>query len=404
MKINIDLTHIRDVVLPKFHDMLFNENRVQVLRGGRGSGKSYTWAEKLLFRILLNYNDIQHKFLVLRKSSANCDRSVVKQLQQVIDDWSLNKLIIYNRTSKTFKFTNGSEIMCTGIDEAEKVKSIVGITSIVLEEATEFTIQDFISLDLSMRGNIGTYFQLILAFNPISITNWIYTEFFIKKPKDVFYHHSTFRDNPYCGKGYAERLEILVGEDANAYNVLCNGEFGVLDGLIYTNWETTLEWPEVEGEVVCGLDIGYVHPMALVRVAEYKDGFIIDELYYETSKTVGDLINDLPNIIDTTNYMYADSARPDALEEIYRAGFNCHPAKKGPGSVKDGIDFVKSKKLYITERSTNLLKELQTYSWKKDRNGNTLEEPVKLYDDLLDSMRYSLVSHFANKVNYEIIT
>ena len=396
MRINIDLTHIRDVVLPAFHEALFNENRVQVLRGGRSSGKSYFWAQKVIFRVLLDYNKIKHIFVVLRKSSSNCDRSIVKQLQQVIDDWGVNKLVQYNKTSKIFKFSNGAEVMCTGLDDPLKIKGVFGVTGIVCDEATELTYQDFVSIDLSMRGKTNTYLQTILAFNPISITNWVYENFFMRKPKGVFYHHSTFRDNTYNSIDYRDRIETLVGQNKNMYNILCEGQWGILEGIIYDNYEVVDGWPEeIEGDTVYGLDPGYNHNYAMVRVAQYKDGYILDELFYETGKTTGDLIEVLPDLVGNKNdYMYCDSARPDNIEEIFREGYNIYSAIKGPGSVKESIDYLKRFKLYVTDRSTNLLKELQTYSWKQTKDGKYLDEPVKQFDDLADAFRYAIYSHF----------
>jgi len=91
--------------------------------------------------------------------------------------------------------------------------------------------------------------------------------------------------------------------------------------------------------------------------------------------------------------IYGDSEAPERIEEIKRAGFNIHPSAKGKGSVKDGIDFIKRKKLFVYKDSTNLIKELQSYKYKEDKDGNVLEEPVKFRDHACDSFRYAIWSY-----------
>jgi phage terminase large subunit len=84
--------------------------------------------------------------------------------------------------------------------------------------------------------------------------------------------------------------------------------------------------------------------------------------------------------------IFADSARPDTIEEISAHGFNIFNSDK---SVKDGINAIKSKPLMVVN-SPNLTKELRTYKWKVDKNGKPLDEPVKFNDDGMDAMRYGI--------------
>ena len=93
---------------------------------------------------------------------------------------------------------------------------------------------------------------------------------------------------------------------------------------------------------------------------------------------------------DIKGTIFADSAEPQRIEEIYRAGFDIHPARKI--SVRDGIDFVKRFKLYIDKESTNIIKEIKFYSYKVDKNGKVLDEPVKLNDHAMDAIRYAITN------------
>ena len=221
--INIDLTNIESVLNPAFVPLLYDQSRTILLRGGRGSGKSVAYAQKLIYRILnsLDKPDVKHNIIVFRKHSSNTNRSVVRQIRQVINDWSLNSLVEYFKVDKVFQFIDGSQIMITGIDEPEKIKSIHEPTSTVLEEGTEFTFDDFTQIDLSLRGKKPVYFQNILAFNPISVNNWIYKYFYQNgKLPNTHYHLSTFRDNLFIDEEYGERLEQLAEPPAAQQEVL----------------------------------------------------------------------------------------------------------------------------------------------------------------------------------------
>jgi phage terminase large subunit len=165
------------------------------------------------------------------------------------------------------------------------------------------------------------------------------------------------------------------------------GMTGKIEGLIYTNWHLVDAMPD-ELERVKGLDFGFNHPTALLDVAvdEQNKAIYVDELVYESGLIPQELIDRMTSVVPTDT-IYADAARPDTIEEIFRAGFNIHKADK---SVWDGIQKVKSYKIYITRRSTNVIKEIRSYKWKVDKNGKSLEEPVKFLDDAMDALRYAV--------------
>ncbi len=137
-----------------------------------------------------------------------------------------------------------------------------------------------------------------------------------------------------------------------------------------------------------GLDFGYNHPTALVKVTENDNKFFAEQLIFESHLTNQQLIERLKQLnINRNAEIFADYSRPEQIREIYLAGFNIKDANK---DVKKGIDSVKSKELYIHENSIDLIKELRTYSWKKDRNEKLIDEPVKINDDLCDALRYCI--------------
>jgi phage terminase large subunit len=396
--IHIDLSHTKDVILPTFYPLLHDTNPIMLLRGGRGSGKSYLWAEKIIYRILHDLNDCRHNIVVLRKWSEHCDRSVVKQIQRVIDDWRIGSLVSYNKIEKTFRFPQGSQIICLGANDPERLKSITDITSLVLEEATEFTDNYFVTIDLSMRGTPGTYLQTMMSFNPVNINCWVYQRFYKNGPQPgVTYHHSTYLDNPHNGPGYKARLDRICGENEYLKDVLINGEWGAVSGLIFSPNQWSIGKPDrLESENAYGLDFGWSNPTALIQVNRInEDTFYLKELVYSPELHNPELIGRMQTMGIGDQYIYADGARPEHIEEIYQAGFNIYPADKRPGSVWAGLTFCKRFKYIIDPESTNLIDEFRVYSWKKNKQGDTLEEPIKENDHAADAVRYVLFSHFA---------
>ena len=146
--------------------------------GGGGSGKSHEVAQKILLRIekavLLGYHE---GFLCLRKTSPDVKRSVFLLFKTYIDLWGLEG-ITTNKTDLSYTWPDGQFISCGGLDDPEKVKSIEDITGVWMEEATQFTLGDFRQLDLRLRGDVSSYFQIVMSFNPMDDASWINLEFF----------------------------------------------------------------------------------------------------------------------------------------------------------------------------------------------------------------------------------
>ncbi len=158
---------------------------------------------------------------------------------------------------------------------------------------------------------------------------------------------------------------------------------------IYTHYRIVDSFPVCDN-VCYGLDFGYNHPTALIKVGEQDNRIYAEELLYESKLTNDDLAYLVKTMVGITrrSVVYCDHARPEAIEELRRAGINAQPANK---AVWDGIKYVKSRPLNIVRTSANLVKEIKSYKWKVDKlTGTTMEEPVKFMDDAMDAMRYGI--------------
>jgi len=284
----------------------------------------------------------------------------------------------HNKSDLIYKYYNGSEIEFISVDQPTKIRGRKR-QYLWLNEANEFTYEDFRQLLLRTEK------QIFMDYNPADEYHWIYEKVLTRK--DVTLIKSTYKDNPYLDKTIVKEIESLADMDKNYWRIYGLGERGISETIIYNHWQFCDELPD--GEVIYGLDFGWNNPTALVKVVIKDKNFYCKEQLYQSYLTNQQLIEKLKGIVDQNSYIYADSAEPQRIEEIKRAGFNIKPADK---DIKKGIDTIKSHGLYITKDSVNLLKEIKSYSF-KEKDGRPLDEPIKLNDHLMDSIRYACHSH-----------
>ena len=210
-----------------YYDLQFNRNRYLVCFGGSGSGKSIFGAQKTILRTL---GEEGHRFLCIRKVANTLRSSIYQILLDQINDLGIRSEFEINKTEMRFTHVpTGNEILLAGLDDVERMKSIVGITSIWIEEATELTEDDFDQVDLRLRGETENYKQILLTFNPIAETHWLKKRFFDKKPENCTTHKTTFKDNAFIDDEYRKVLEQKASVSPNLYRIYYLGEWGKED-------------------------------------------------------------------------------------------------------------------------------------------------------------------------------
>lgn len=226
-KIRIDKQTFNDKYLPLYD----NNNRFKVLYGGSGSGKSEGAFRMMILHIVSRK---QMNVLVLRKHQTSARKSVFPLLVKIINEYGLSNIFdIRDTRMEIINKMNGNTIICTGLDDGEKIKSITfknGIlTTIMMEEANEFLEDDFKQLNLRLRGQSVSPFEIYVLFNPIiSKQHWIYRIFFENKKNNTFILHTTCDDNKYVDEGYKSELRELAKIDEIFYKVYYLGEFANL--------------------------------------------------------------------------------------------------------------------------------------------------------------------------------
>ena len=391
---------------PVFRQANKCRKRYRVLKGSAGSGKSVNIATDYILK-LMDPTFAGANLLVVRKVEATHRDSTFAELRAAIfrvcgDAWPVWWEFRVQPLEIRCKVT-GAKVLFRGTKdttEREKLKSISvdrgKITWIWVEEATELEEQDIDILDDRLRGilpNPNLYYQMTFTFNPVSASHWIKRRYFDTVDPDVMTHHSTYLENRFIDAAYHRRMEQRRRLDPEGFRVYGLGEWGELSGLILTNYEVKDFNPDPSrfDSYNYGQDFGYNHANAILGVG-WKDGdlYVCSEIYVHEMDT-GEIIKLAgKREIKKNAFIYCDSAEPDRIKTWKAAGYKAMPVKKGPGSVKAQIDFLKRRRIYIHPSCTNTLKEIQSWKWKRDpKTGVYMDEPVEIFDDAMAALRYA---------------
>lgn len=377
----------RQVAVTKIFDRNIKATAPIIINvGGARSGKSYSILQILLQKFI---SEDHKEILIARKTLPSLRITAYKVFINLLQDYGYYKKCTHNKTNLTIKYGN-STVYFLSIDDPEKIKS-TEFNYVFLEEVNEFSYNDFIILWTRMSAPTveNQPNRMYLALNPSDEWSWVHQK--VTHWDNAQTIHSTYLDNPFLDANYRKILEDLKDTDPELYQIYALGEYATLSNIIYQNYQIDKVFPPNLSDEWYGLDWGFNHPTALIRIRSKDGELYLEEIIYQTHLTNQDLI-DLMNELHIPKKIpiYADSAEPARIEEIYKAGYNIHPADK---NVSGGIDQVKRYKLHIHKDSLNLIKEIRTYKWKEDKNGNILDDPVKWNDDCCDAARYGVYTH-----------
>ena len=356
-----------------------------VHEGGSRSSKTTS-----IIQFLLTWAERQNKpkrFVIAREKNTWTRATVLYDFVNVMKDYKVYDEKLHNKTEGIIRY-HKVEFWFGGLDDAQKIH---GFTSdgFWINEANEIKKNDFDQLEMRCSG------FFILDYNPnMDDDHWIVNNI-LKRP-DVKYIHSTVLDNPFAPDNV--RIKILSYEptpeniakgtaDKNKWEIYGLGIRSKIEGLIFDNWDIVSDFPAWLKRFVHGVDFGYTFdPTGIINVGITETELWVDEIAYQTGLMNPDIARILKQA--QAKKVWADSAEPKSIDEIYYAGVNIHGVVKGPDSVKNGIDIVKRYKLHITSRSLNLIKELRNYKHMQDKNGKYLNEPIDDFNHLIDPLRY----------------
>ena len=371
-----------------FRFLLNPSSFITVLQGGSSSGKTYSILQMLIIKALSEW---ENKTIdIIRRTLPSHRIGAMKDFEDILKSVGLYSKGMHNKSEQSYRVGSCLFRFYSADDEAKMRGPRRDVA--YFNEVLELKKMDVVQVLMRTKDLV------FMDFNPSDEFHWIYDDI-IESRSDVFFHKSTFRDNPFVPLNTLREIEMLRGRDENLWRIYGLGEKGVGEATIFRNWDYYSESFEgFEGEELFGLDFGFNHPTALVRVKfrESDMTLLVDELLYKGGLTSDLIVGELEllkkeGVLSGGSSIIADNARPEIISEISRAGFNVYPTKKGTKSVISGINFLKQCRILVTEGSVNLAKELRTYKWKVDKDGKVLDyEPVKVNDDLMDALRYSV--------------
>ncbi len=386
-----------------FYENMLSDKEININIGGGGSSKSHSIIQLLLYKFLTEKNK---KMLVIRKTLPSIRNTVIIPFYEIMSAFGVRERVKVDKVGMNL-FYGSNMIHFNGLDDPEKVKSS-NWNYMWFEEATEIDLSDFNTVRLYLRAPSvdNKINQIFISFNPIDEFHWIKNRL-IDDPsfsKDVKVIHSTYKDNPFLPEKAKQRYEELIGQDINFYRIYALGEWGKLENLIYRNWEAVDSIPAqvAGGRVLYGLDFGWNDPTVITRSIVKDTDVWHEELLYQPNMTNKDLINYMKANIPKSDWskpIYADAQYPDKIREIRLEGFNIKAAQKNVG---DGIDMLKRFRQYVLKSSSNLIKEFRAYSWRTDKNGNILDEPVDFLNHGMDGIRYALYSQLRGEGVYKV--
>jgi phage terminase large subunit len=348
--------------------------RVIANQGSTRSTKTYSLIQ--LLALYIPFNEVK-SISVVSPSLPHLKRGARRDYLEIMENAQVFDENSFNRTDNVYHYPNGAYVEFFGADEPNKTRG-PGRDILYVNEANLLSFDTYTQLALRTKDVI------FLDFNPADEESWVYE---VADRTENLLIHSTYLDNPFLPEEQRKEIESLQDADENLWRVFGLGLRGTSSETIYTHYKPCKSLPG-KGERFYGQDFGYNVPSALVEIEVYEGAVYVDEVIYESKLTTNDLIEKYKTVgIKPADEIFCDAAEPKTIEELVRAGYNAKPATK---DVTEGIRKVKSMPLYITERSTNLMKEIKQYKWKVDKNGKTLDEPVKFMDHGLDALRYGV--------------
>ena len=358
-------------IFEKNYEAILGDKRFIINEGGSRSSKTYSLCQLMIIYCLQNNNKVVS---VIRKTFPALRATVLRDFIEILKEIGLYKQEAHNKSEHIYTFANGSMVEFFSVDDEQKIRGRKRDIA-WCNEANELYFDDFTQL------NMRTEDKLIFDYNPSDSASWLYE----LPAEESIKIKSTYKDNPFLPDSIKAQIEDLARTDEALYQIYALGEKAISKSNIYSQWTFVAHRPSKFVKYVYGLDFGYNHPTALMRVYYCDNDIYIEPVIYESYLTTTMLIEKLATLnIEQTVTILADYSRPEIIQEMNIAGYDVQNANK---VVKKGIDNLKTFGVFCQDDKA-IKREYENYKWKKIGDFIT-DEPVKLFDDAMDAIRYA---------------
>lgn len=365
-----------------------SQKKIVIEQGGSRSGKTYN----ILIWIIFGYclREKNKVVSICRKTFPALRTSAMRDFFEILKSQELYSEQDHNKTSHEYKI-NSNLVEFISLDSPQKVRGRKR-DLLFINEANELFWEDWNQLVFRTVGRI------VLDYNPSDEFHWIYDK--VKVREDADFYKTTYKDNKFLEESIVKEIERLQFTDENYWRIYGLGEVGQSKATIFQFREIE-KIPDNAKFVSYGMDFGYTNdPTCISKIYLHDTNLYCEEVLYRTGMTNRDIHNELLSLgINRRDEIFADSAEPKTIDELYRYGWNIKPSTKGRDSINIGIDMLKRYTIHVNKKSLNAIKEFRNYKWKEDKNGNILNQPEDKFNHFIDSLRYGIYNKLA-RPNY----
>ena len=366
------------------------KKRIKIIQGGTSAGKTFGILPVLIDKAArhegIEISVVAETIPHLRRGALKDFLKIMKWTGRFFEDR-------FNKSVLRYEFANGSVIEFFSADDSSKLRG-ARRDILYINECNNVTFDSYNELAIRTRK------QIYLDFNP-SNEFWVHKE--LKDEPDSDFLILTYKDNEALDQSIIDQIEKNKEKAktssywANWWKVYGEGQLGMLEGVVFSNWKTIDTIPKEAKLLGIGLDFGYTNdPTAIIEIYNYNGQRIVNELVYQTGLLNSDIAKLLPKHV----IVYADSSEPKSIDEIKRFGVTIKGVTKGKDSINYGIDVIQRNEYLVTSNSSNLIKELRAYVWDTDKQGNRLNKPIDFNNHAIDAFRYHEMETLGIGSNY----
>lgn len=366
------------------------KKRIKIIQGGTSASKTYS-----ILAVLINkaVTIPSLEISIVAETIPHLRRGALKDFIKILKWTNRYNENQFNKSLLTYEFKNGSVIEFFSADDSSKLRG-ARRDILYINECNNVTFDSYNELAIRTRK------EVYLDFNPAN-EFWVHTE--LKDEPDSDFLILTYKDNEALDQSIIDQIEKNKEKAktstywANWWKVYGEGQLGMLEGVVFSNWKQIDTIPKEAKLLGIGLDFGYTNdPTAIIEIYNYNGQRIVNEVAYQTGLLNSEIAKLLPKHVP----VYADSSEPKSIDEIKRYGITIKGVTKGKDSINYGIDVIQRNEYLVTSNSGNLIKELRSYIWDTDKQGKRLNKPIDFNNHAIDAFRYHEMETLGIGANY----